>query len=59
MRTFIYIIIGILFWTICFVPTDDAPLSTYFLWAVYCVSILWVFKVVAKALDEWKEDEQN
>ena len=59
MRTFIYIIMGILFWSICFVPTDDAPLSTYFLWVVYSVSILWVFKVVAKALDELEEDEKN
>lgn len=50
---------GVLFWTICFVPTDDAPLSTYFLWAVYCLGILWVFKVVTKALDEWEEDETN
>ena len=59
MRTFINIIMGFLFWTICFVPTDDAPLSTYFLWAVYCVSIIWVFKVVAKALVEWKKDVKN
>ncbi len=59
MKTFFYIIIGILFWTICIVPTDDAPLSTYFLWAVYCLGILCVFKVVTKALDEWEEDEKN
>lgn len=59
MRTFVYIIIGILFWTICFVPTDDAPLSTYFIWAVYCACVIWLIKVVTTALDEWKEDEKN
>ena len=55
MKKFYYILAGILFWTICFVPDETADLKTYFLWAVYCLCILWVVRVIHKHVGVWYE----
>lgn len=56
MKTAISIFMSILFWTVCFVPSDDAPLSAFFIWAVYCVCVIIALRIVGKALEEWDED---
>lgn len=58
MKTFVSILASVLFCTMFFVPTEDAPLSTYFLWMVWCLGILWIVNTIWKASKDW-EDEKN
>lgn len=59
MKTFLSIIAGVLFCSIFFVPTDDAPLSTYFTWTMWCLGALFICNIIVKTVDRWdKEDEE-
>lgn len=60
MKTFLSIIAGVLFCSIFFVPTDDAPLSTYFEWTMWCLAALFICNLIVKTVDKWdKEDAEK
>lgn len=59
MKTFLTILSCVLFCSVFFTPTDDAPLSTYFLWSIWVLGVLYIVNLIWKELDEWKEDEKN
>ncbi len=60
MKTFLSILASVLFFSVFFTPTDDAPLSTYFLWFIWCAGALWIVNIIFKESEKWdKEDEQN
>ena len=60
MKTFLSILASVLFCSVFFTPTDDEPLSTYFLWSIWCAFVLWIVNIIWKTLEEWrKEDEKN
>ncbi len=52
MKKFMSITAAVLFMTLFFVPTDDAPLKTYILWAVYDVCILWVIRLIWQRIED-------
>lgn len=56
MKTFLSILASVLFLSVFFTPTDDAPLSTYFLWFIWCAGALWIVNIIWNTLEE---DEQN
>ena len=60
MKTFLSIIAGVLFCSIFFVPTDNAPLSTYFEWTMWCLAALFICNLIVKTVDKWdKEDAEK
>lgn len=60
MKTFLSIFASVLFCSVFFTPTDDAPLSTYFLWSIWVLGALYIVNLIFKATEEWdKEDERN
>ena len=59
MKTFLTILSCVLFCSVFFTPTDDAPLSTYFLWSIWVLGALYIVNLIWKELDKWKEDEKN
>ena len=60
MKTFLTILSSVLFCSVFFTPTDDAPISTYFLWLIWCLGVLYIVNLIFKATEEWdKEDERN
>ena len=60
MKTFLSIIAGVLFCSIFFVPTDDAPLSTYFEWTMWCLAALFICNLIFKTVNQWdKEDAEK
>ena len=59
MKTFLSILAGVLFCTIFFVPTDNAPISTYFEWTIWCLASLFICNLIFKTVNRWdKEDEE-
>lgn len=49
-----------MFCSIFFVPTDDAPLSTYFEWTMWCLAALFICNLIVKTVDKWdKEDAEK
>ncbi len=60
MKTFLTILSSVLFCSVFFTPTDDAPLSTYFLWFIWVLGALFIVNTIWKRLDEWdKEDSKE
>lgn len=60
MKTFLTILSSVLFCSVFFTPTDDAPLSTYFLWFIWGLGALFIVNTIWKRLDEWdKEDSKE
>lgn len=57
MKTFLSIIAGVLFCSIFFVPTDDAPLSTYFEWTMWCLAALFICNLIVKTVDKWEKED--
>ena len=57
MKTFLSIIAGVLFCSIFFVPTDDAPLSTYFEWTMWCLAALFICNLIIKTVDKWEKED--
>lgn len=52
MKKLMSITAAVLFLTLFFVPTDDAPLKVFFLWAVYDVCIIWVIRLIWQRIGE-------
>jgi len=59
MKTFLSIIVGVLFCSIFFVPTDDAPLSTYFEWTMWCLAALFICNLIVKTVDKWEKEDAD
>lgn len=60
MKTFLTILASVLFCTVFFTPTDDAPLSTYLCWVIWVCGALFIVNLIHKELDKWeKEDKEN
>ena len=60
MKTFLTILSSVLFCSVFFTPTDDAPLSTYFLWIIWVLGALYIVDLIWKELEKCdKEDEKN
>ena len=59
MKKFYHILAAVLFLSILIIPTDDAPLKVYILWAVYDVCALWLVRVIWRHLDEWEPSKQH
>lgn len=57
MKKFLSILASILFCTVFFVPTEDAPLSVYFAWAIWCFVVLYIVGVIFKVCDEWSKED--
>lgn len=59
MKTFLSILASVLFCTVFFTPTEDAPLSTYFLWVVWCCGALFIVNIIFKETEKWGERKKN
>jgi amino acid transporter len=60
MKLFLSIIASVLFCSIFFVPSESAPLKTYFIWFVYCICALYIANLIFKETAKWdKEDESK
>lgn len=59
MKTFLSILASVLFCTIFFVPTDDAPLSTYFGWMIWCLAALYICNLIVKQVDKWDKEDAD
>lgn len=46
-----------MFCSIFFVPTDDAPLSTYFEWTMWCLAALFICNLIFKTVDKWEKED--
>lgn len=57
MKTFLTIVACVLFVSVLFVPTADAPLSTYILWFTWCAGALWIANLIWEEIEARKEDE--
>ena len=57
MKTFLSIIAGVLFCSIFFVPTDDAPLSTHFEWTMWCLAALFICNLIVKTVNKWEKED--
>ena len=59
MKTFLSIIAGVLFCSIFFTPTEDAPLSTYFEWTMWGLAALFICNLIVKTVDKWDKEDAN
>lgn len=57
MKTFLTILSSVLFCSVFFTPTDDAPLSTYFLWIIWALSALFIVNTIWKELEKWDKED--
>ena len=59
MKTFLTILSSVLFCSVFFTPTDDAPLSTYFLWFIWCAGALWIVNIIIKESEKWEKEDSK
>lgn len=59
MKTFLTILASVLFCSVFFTPTDDAPLSTYFLWSIWVLGALYIVNLIWKELDKWEKEDSG
>lgn len=59
MKTFLTILASVLFCSVFFTPTDDAPFSTYFLWLVWGVGVLAIVNLIFKEVAKWNEEDKK
>lgn len=59
MKTFLTILSSVLFCSVFFTPTDDAPLSTYFLWNIWVLGALYIVNIIWKELDKWEKEDSK
>ena len=59
MKTFLTILSSVLFCSVFFTPTDDAPLSTYFLWSIWVLGALFIVNLIWKELDKWEKEDSG
>lgn len=59
MKTFLTILSSVLFCSVFFTPTDDAPLSTYFLWIIWVLGALYIVNIIWKELDKWEKEDSK
>ena len=59
MKTFLTILASVLFCSVFFTPTEDAPLSTYFLWLVWVVGALVIVNLIFKEVARWNEEDKK
>lgn len=59
MKTFLSILASVLFCSVFFTPTEDAPLSTYFLWLVWVVGALVIVNLIFKEVARWNEEDKK
>lgn len=60
MKNFLTIISSVLFCSLFFTPTEDAPLTTYLLWVIWVLGALFIVNVVWRELENWdKEDNKE
>ena len=59
MKTFLTILSCVLFCSVFFTPTDDAPLSTYFLWSIWVLGALFIVNLIWKELDKWEKEDSG
>lgn len=59
MKTFLSILASVLFCSVFFTPTEDAPLSTYFLWLVWAVGALVIVNLIFKEVARWNEEDKK
>ena len=59
MKTFLTILSSVLFCSVFFTPTDDAPLSTYFLWSIWVLGALYIVNLIWKELDKWEKEDSG
>lgn len=59
MKLFLSIIASVLFCTVFFVPTDDAPLRTYFIWMVWCLCAIYIANLIFKEVSKWDEEDKK
>ena len=59
MKTFLTILASVLFCSVFFTPTDDAPLSTYFLWSIGVLGVLYIVNLIWKELDKWEKEDSG
>lgn len=52
MKHVFRIVAAVLFLSVCLVPADDAPLKTFFLWAVYAVCTLALVRLIVWRLED-------
>lgn len=59
MKTFLTILSCVLFCSVFFTPTDDAPLSTYFLWSIWVLGALYIVNLIWKELDKCEKEDSG
>ena len=59
MKTLLTILSYVLFSSVFFTPTDDAPLSTYFLWIIWVIGALYIVKLIWKELDKLENEDSG
>lgn len=59
MKTFLTILSCVLFCSVFFTPTDDAPLSTYFMWSIWVLGALYIVNLIWKELDKWEKEDSG
>lgn len=59
MKTFLTILSCVLFCSVFFTPTEDAPLSTYFLWSIWVLGALFIVNLIWKELDKWEKEDSG
>lgn len=60
MKTFLTILSSVLFCSVFFTPSDDAPISTYLCWFIWVVGALFIVNLIWKEVEKWdREDEAN
>ena len=52
MKTLLTILSYVLFSSVFFTPTDDAPISTYFLYIIWVICALYIVKLIWNELDK-------
>lgn len=56
MKKFFTFIAAVLFWSVCIVPADDAPLKTYILWLVYSACTLGLVRLIMWRIEDDARD---
>lgn len=59
MKTLLTILSYVLFSSVFFTPTDDAPLSTYFLWIIWVIGALYIVKLIWNELDKLEKEDSG
>lgn len=59
MKTLLTIISYVLFSSVFFTPTDDAPLSTYFMWIIWVIGALYIVKLIWNELDKCEKEDSG